>query len=80
VLQRLLPPTVTRIDPAAHVVMSAAQELDLLGLRSQRPARPTRFCISGSPKPFIQVATPWLGCAPIVEQIRLPELHCLSNG
>lgn len=80
VFQRLLPPTITRIDPSIHVVAAAAQELDLLGLRNQRPARPTRFYVSGNPNPFIRVATPWLGCAPIVEQIELPELQYLSHG
>lgn len=74
VLQRLLPPGVKRIDPAVHVVAAAAQELDLLGLRNLRPPLPTRFCVSGSPAPFTQLAAQWLGCTPVVEQVRLPEL------
>lgn len=74
VLQRLLPPEVKRIDPAIHVVAAAAQELDLLGLRNVRPPLPTRFCVSGAPAPFTQLATQWLGCTPMVEQVRLPEL------
>ncbi|MGA7937571.1 MAG: glutamate racemase [Kovacikia sp.] len=73
ILHQILPPTVKLIDPAVHVVAAAAQELDLLGLKSGRPAMPTRFCVSGLPAPFIQLAAQWLGCAPLVEQIRLPD-------
>jgi glutamate racemase len=74
VLQQILPPTVKLIDPAVHVVAAAAQELDLLGLKNMRPPLPTRFCVSGAPKPFIQLATQWLGYTPIAEQISLPHL------
>lgn len=74
VLRQILPPTVRLVDPAVHVVAAAAQELDLMGSRSLRPPLPTRFCVSGAPKPFIQVATQWLGCSLVVEQVRLPEL------
>jgi glutamate racemase len=73
ILHQILPPTVKLIDPAVHVVAAAAQELDLLGLKNVRPPMPTRFCVSGSPQPFIQLAAQWLGCAPLVEQINLPQ-------
>lgn len=76
ILQHILPATVKLVDPAVHVVMAAAQELDLLTLRSLRPPLPTRFCVSGRPQPFIQIASQWLGCVPTVERIRLPELVC----
>ncbi|WP_390631216.1 glutamate racemase [Leptothermofonsia sichuanensis] len=74
ILQRILPQSVKRIDPAIHVVAAAAQELDLLGLKNLRPPVPTRFCVSGNPQPFIQLAAQWLGYAPIVETITLPAL------
>ncbi|MCL6436651.1 MAG: glutamate racemase [Leptolyngbyaceae cyanobacterium HOT.MB2.61] len=74
ILHRILPRSVKLVDPAVHVVAAAAQELDLLGLKNLRPPMPTRFCVSGNPQPFIQLATQWLGYAPIVEQVSLPEL------
>ncbi len=74
ILKQILPPTVRLIDPAVSVIAATAQELDLLGLKNQRPPMPTRFCVSGSPEPFIRVAAQWLGCTPIVEQITLPAV------
>lgn len=74
VLRSILPETIQLIDPAVHVVAAAAQELDLLGLRHTRPAKPTQFCVSGSPKPFVEISRQWLGCTPIVQQVHLPEL------
>jgi glutamate racemase len=74
VIQKILPHWVHLVDPATHVVAAAAQELDLLGLRNDRPTLPTRFCVSGSPRQFAQRATHWLGCIPIVEKVHLPEL------
>jgi glutamate racemase len=74
ILQRILPQSVKRVDPAVHVVAAAGQELDLLGLKNLRPPMPTRFCVSGNPQPFIQLAAQWIGYAPIVETIALPAL------
>lgn len=74
VLRSILPSSIQLIDPAVHVVAAAAQELNLLGLRHTRSAMPTQFCVSGSPKPFIEVSRQWLGCTPIVEQVSLPEV------
>lgn len=74
VLQRILPPQVKLINPAVHVVAAAAQELDLLGLRNLRTPAPTRFCVSGTPDNFTDLASQWLGFTPVVEQIQLPEL------
>jgi len=72
VLSKILPPSVKLVDPAVHVVAATAQELDLMGLRNLRPPMPTRFCVSGAPQPFTRMASQWLGCAPIVEQVNLP--------
>ncbi|WP_390883136.1 hypothetical protein [Kovacikia minuta] len=73
ILHQILPPTVKLIDPAVYVVAAAAQELDLLGLKNVRPPMPTRFCVSGFPQPFVQLASRWLGCAPVVEHVSLPD-------
>lgn len=74
VLKSILPRTVRTVDPAVYVVRSAAQELDLLGLRNTSPPQPTRFCVSGDPDHFAQLSVQWLGCTPVVEQIWLPAV------
>lgn len=78
VLQRILPSSVQLVDPAVHVVTAAVQELDLLGLRHLRSPQPTRFCVSGCPETFNQLATHWLGYTPIAEHIQLPEVPRLA--
>lgn len=74
VLRSILPSSVRLIDPAVHVVAAAAQELDLLGLRSTRPPQPTRFHVSGRPEPFARLSLQWLGYTPTVEQISVQQL------
>lgn len=71
ILRTILSPEVRLVDPAVHVVQAAAQELDLLGLKSTRPALPTRFCVSGNPQQFTQLSTQWLGFTPQVEQVAM---------
>ncbi len=78
VLRSILPASVKLVDPAVHVVVAAAQELDLLGLRSMRPPLPTRFGVSGSPQQFSQASTTWLGCTPLVEKVYLPQVELCS--
>jgi glutamate racemase len=69
VLKAILPGSVRLIDPAAHVVAAAAQELELLGLKNTRLPLPTRFYVSGAPAPFARLSLQWLGYTPEVEQI-----------
>lgn len=69
ILRQLLPASVKLVDPAVSVVTAAAQELDLLALKSLCSPVPTRFCVSGSPQTFSQLAAPWLGCMPAVEHV-----------
>lgn len=74
VIQTILPRWVKLVDPAAHVVAAAAQELDLLGLRNPYASMPTRFCVSGNPESFAERSAKWLGCIPTVEQIPMGDL------
>lgn len=69
VLRSILPGSVRRIDPAAHLVTSAAQELELLGLSNTQKPQPTRFGVSGCPEQFAQLSVRWLGYKPVVEQV-----------
>jgi glutamate racemase len=73
VLRSLLPSHVKLIDPAVHVVAAAACELDMLGLKNAYPAMPTRFAVSGCPEHFAQSSMQWLGCMPVVEQVRFSD-------
>jgi glutamate racemase len=74
VIRSIVPKSVQLIDPAVHVVVSAGQELDLLGLRHLRSPLPTQFYVSGDPKPFTEISRQWLGCTPIVQQVSLSEV------
>lgn len=71
VLRTVLPRSVQLVDPAVHIVAATAQELDLLGLKSDCPPSPTQFAVSGCPQQFAQLAIQWLGCRPLVEQVDL---------
>lgn len=73
VLRSVLPKSVQLVDPAVHIVAATAQELDLLGLKSDRPPLPTQFAVSGCPQQFAKVAVQWLGCRPLVEQVDLAQ-------
>ncbi|MBP0003526.1 MAG: glutamate racemase [Cyanobacteria bacterium SBC] len=79
VLRTILPPTVTSIDPAEHVVEAAARELDLLGLRARPGTAKTRFCVSGCPRVFADLSKQWLGFTPQVEKIWLPTLTSIES-
>ncbi|MGF1481151.1 MAG: glutamate racemase [Cyanophyceae cyanobacterium] len=78
VLRQFLPPSVTLVDPAQHVVAAAEQELELMGLKNSRPAMPTRFCVSGAPETFAQLSRQWLGCIPVVEKVYLQPVTSAS--
>jgi glutamate racemase len=73
IIREIVPPTVKIVDPAEYVVKAAEQELELMGLKNERSALPTRFCVSGSPEQFAQLSCQWLGCTPTVEKIYLME-------
>lgn len=75
VFRKILPRSVRLVDPALHVVKAAATELELLGLKSDRPPQPTHFTVSGPPQPFTELSVQWLGCKPIVEQVHLQRLQ-----
>lgn len=80
VLRQILPPTVKLVDPAVHLVAAAAKELEFLGLQHDRPAKPTRFGVSGCPQQFAQISRQWLGFTPFVEKVCLPALVAQPLG
>jgi glutamate racemase len=78
VLRQIVSPSVQFIDPAKYVVAAAERELELLGLKSNKPALPTRFCVSGCPQTFAKLSQQWLGYFPIVERACLPMVTTAS--
>ncbi|MDJ0702721.1 MAG: glutamate racemase [Leptolyngbyaceae cyanobacterium MO_188.B28] len=75
VIQAILPEGVNLVDPSVHLAAATARELDLMGLRSDVSALSTQFYVSGNPRQFSQRSAQWLGYAPKVDKIRLPELQ-----
>lgn len=74
VLRSILPPSVKLVDPANYVVKAAQKELEVIGLKSNTPPHPTRFCVSGNAQSFAELSRQWLGYSPLVETIVLPVL------
>ena len=74
VLRSVLPSSVKLLDPAKYVTVATEQELELMGLKNTSNPLPTRFCVSGSPEQFAQLAKQWLGFNPKVDQVHLREL------
>jgi glutamate racemase len=76
VLKTFLSPTIQLINPAAHVVAAAMNELDALGLRNLQAVPPRaagdhQFYVSGCPEQFAQLSQQWLGYIPQVETVCL---------
>ncbi|MCG9891301.1 MAG: glutamate racemase [Thermosynechococcaceae cyanobacterium MS004] len=74
VIQQILPSRITKVDPAIHMAIAAAQELDLLNLRSVQGSPRTQFFVSGQPAQFAKSARPCLGFTPQVEGVQLQGL------
>ncbi|BAZ46192.1 glutamate racemase [Chondrocystis sp. NIES-4102] len=72
-IRSLLPSSVKIIDPAEHIVVAAAKELSLLGLRNNGFSVPTSFYVSGSPQQFASLSQQWLGYYPHVIQVPMKE-------
>jgi glutamate racemase len=71
VIQTLLPAHITLVDPAIHMAKAAAQELELLNLKSSQLNPCTRFFVSGSPGQFAKSSRSCLGFMPEVEAVSL---------
>jgi glutamate racemase len=76
VLRKILPSSVTLIDPAVATSVAIDRELKLLGLHARKSPHPTQFAVSGDPEQFTTLASQWLGFTPFVEKIELPHVEC----
>jgi glutamate racemase len=74
VIERLLPQSVTLVNPAVQMATAAAQELELLNLKSSQTNPEISFFVSGNPEQFAQSSQPCLGFVPAVEAVQLQGL------
>ncbi|NEP55390.1 MAG: glutamate racemase [Moorea sp. SIO3C2] len=77
-MEQILPPSITVVNPASSLVSAMAKELDVLGLRNTRSWRQINFYVSGDPKQFASVSTQWLGFRPQVKAVSLSVLEGLA--
>jgi glutamate racemase len=71
IIQQLLPSSVTLVDPALHMATAAAQELEILNLKSFQRLPSTQFFVSGQPAQFSKSSRSCLGYEPVVEKVLL---------
>ncbi|MEM8613573.1 MAG: glutamate racemase [Cyanobacteria bacterium P01_H01_bin.105] len=74
-MDQILPPSITVINPASFLVTAMARELDLLGLRSSHSTPQIDFYVSGDPAKFAEVSSQWLGFTPKVQPVSLAVLE-----
>lgn len=73
-MDQILPPSITVINPASFLVGAMVKELDLLGLRGTQLTPQIDFYVSGDPTHFATVSSQWLGFTPEVHQVSLTAL------
>lgn len=81
VFRHFVPPSIALVDPAKHLTLAAAQELEILRLNrtaTSLTAQPTKFYVSGDPEQFAQVSRQWLGYQPQVEQVSVAALAVIQ--
>lgn len=74
IIQTLLPAHVMLVDPAIYMAKAAAQELELLNLKSSQLNPCTQFFVSGSPEQFAKSSRSCLGFMPKVDAVCLPGI------
>lgn len=71
VIQSLLPSGIICVDPAVHMAVAVAQELEILHLKSSQTKPATHFFVSGSADQFARSSRGCLGFTPEVETVAL---------
>ncbi|MEM9978899.1 MAG: glutamate racemase, partial [Cyanobacteria bacterium P01_D01_bin.2] len=77
-MNQILPPSITVVNPAKFLVAAMAKELDLLGLRSSQSDPQLDFYVSGDAAQFAEVSSQWLGFLPEVQTVDLTTLEQLA--
>jgi glutamate racemase len=73
-MEQLLPSNVALVNPAVQMAAAAAQELELLNLKSNQLEPEMSFFVSGTPAQFAQSSQNCLGFIPTVGAVCLPGL------
>jgi glutamate racemase len=84
VIQQILPNHITTVDPAMHMAAAAAQELEILNLKSAQTLPQTQFFVSGQPQQFAASSRICLSLTPKVSGVQLqgivrPRLPLLTE-
>ncbi|NCJ05315.1 glutamate racemase [Synechococcales cyanobacterium C] len=75
VIHPLLPASVHHVNPAIHIARAAAQELELLNLKTHLHRPTNQFYVSGDPAYFAHLSQRWLGFLPTVAPLVLPSVE-----
>jgi glutamate racemase len=71
VIRQILPSCIKTVDPAIYMATAAAQELQILNLKSAHNLPRTEFFVSGQPEQFSKSSRLCLGFTPKVEGVRI---------
>lgn len=77
-MDQILPPSITVINPASSLVSAMTKELDILGLRNTEEKSAIDFYVSGDAEQFAEVSGQWIGFKPDVQPVSLAVLEGLA--
>ncbi|NEQ52008.1 MAG: glutamate racemase [Leptolyngbya sp. SIO3F4] len=77
-MEQILPPSITVINPAHSLVSAMTHELDILGLRNNQLKPALDFFVSGEPEKFAKTSGRLMGFTPDVQQVSLAVLEGLA--
>ncbi|MBE9066044.1 glutamate racemase [Leptolyngbya cf. ectocarpi LEGE 11479] len=77
-MEQILPPSITVVNPAHSLVAAMAKELDMLGLRNTQSKPEIDFYVSGDPGKFAEASERLMGFMPEVRPVSLSVLEGLA--
>ncbi|MEM7064389.1 MAG: glutamate racemase [Cyanobacteria bacterium P01_B01_bin.77] len=77
-MEQILPPSITVVNPAHSLVAAMAKELDMLGLRNTQSKPEIDFYVSGDPGKFTEASERLMGFMPEVQPVSLSVLEGLA--
>ncbi|MBT9316742.1 glutamate racemase [Leptothoe spongobia] len=77
-MDQILPPSITVVNPAHSLVSAMTQELDMLGLRNTQSQPEIDFYVSGEPDKFAAASGRLIGFRPEVQSVSLAVLEGIA--
>lgn len=77
-MDQILPPSITVVNPAHSLVAAMTRELDMLGLRNTQSKPEIDFYVSGDPGKFAEASERLMGFMPEVTPVSLSVLEGLA--